>query len=84
MRTINERFGDHFSRPNGIYLLTHSIGLMPNDTQQYLNHHFFKNWSDANQHTWPQWLQAINEFTSELGVLLNSPAQQFCPQAYQN
>ena len=80
MQTINEKFGDDFNRPNGIYLLSHSIGLMPSDTQQYLDRRYFANWSDANQHTWPKWLEAINEFTSELGTLLNSPAQQFCPQ----
>ncbi|MCH2190112.1 MAG: aminotransferase class V-fold PLP-dependent enzyme [Gammaproteobacteria bacterium] len=69
-----------FHRPNGAYFLTHSIGLMPTITEDELNSSFLQHWQTADEHTWPAWLNTINDFNKELATLFNSRSELFCPQ----
>ena len=62
------------------YLLTHSIGLMPSSTQNAFEQHYFQPWSAASEDIWSHWLSSIDGFNQSLAGLLNSKAEQFCPQ----
>jgi len=69
-----------FHRPNGAYFLTHSIGIMPTRVSEELNSSFLQPWKSADQHTWPEWLNTINGFNTQLATLFNSKPELFCPQ----
>lgn len=69
-----------FCVAQGCYLLSHSVGRPLKNTQSYFNEHFFSPWQDSNKEPWQQWLSVIEEFTSALSKLFNSPREQFCPQ----
>ena len=72
---------DQFIIPGGqIYLLTHSIGLMPKSAQHYTQEQFFEIWRSNPADAWPEWLAIIAEFKRALAELFNSDAANFCPQ----
>ncbi len=65
---------------NGIYLLSHSIGLPLTNAMEQINKGFHEPWMAANEGIWPNWLNSIEDFRTELGKLFNSDAANFCPQ----
>lgn len=78
----NTNYRDLFHLPKGsIYLLAHSIGLMPKNSEQALNDGFAQHWKNGSDNIWPLWLSSIAAFNQELAKLLNSEQSQFCPQS---
>ncbi|AMO58657.1 hypothetical protein GZ77_17845 [Endozoicomonas montiporae] len=69
-----------FFVPDGIYLLSHSVGCLPVSTEKHLSDSFFRPWANSGGHAWTNWLDNINAFTQALAQLFNSNAQNFCPQ----
>ncbi|MBH0077394.1 aminotransferase class V-fold PLP-dependent enzyme [Pseudoalteromonas sp. SWYJ118] len=69
-----------FCMADGCYLLNHSVGRPLKNTQQYLAQHYFLPWESSNKEPWQQWLPAVEQFTTALGKLFNTPGSQFCPQ----
>jgi len=72
---------DEFSRPAGIYLLSHSVGLAPTSSLRLLEQDYFDAWRDDPEQAWPRWLAQMERFREALGQLLNHRAGCFCPQA---
>lgn len=62
------------------YFLAHSIGLQPRATALALQEHFERPWQSGGEDIWPQWLKAISAFNHSLALLLNTNANQICPQ----
>ncbi len=74
-------FRDQFLAHDGIYLLSHSVGLMPLTAKSAAEQAFFQPWQHADQQLWTAWLAAIDHFRQALARLLHSPADNFCPQS---
>ena len=70
-----------FSVPDGIYLLSHSVGLAPRTLRQYVEQHYFAPWENDPEQAWPVWLAAIEDFRGALATLFDERASNFCPQA---
>lgn len=64
-----------------IYLLTHSIGLMPASAQQSVQENVFDVWQSDPTEAWPKWLGVIAGFKQALAELFNADAACFCPQS---
>ncbi len=72
---------NRFHKPtDGLYFLTHSIGLMPISSAAFLKDNYFEHWQTGSEDIWPGWLCEIELFNSALANLLNSSSEQFCPQ----
>lgn len=74
-------YRDKFLVPNATYMLSHSVGLPPVDSQQATSEGFYSLWATAGEDIWPQWLQGINTFREALATLFNSEVSHFCPQS---
>ena len=74
-------YRDKFLVPDATYMLNHSVGLPPVDSQQATSEGFYSPWATAGEDIWPQWLQGINGFREALATLLNSEVSNFCPQS---
>ena len=71
----------HFAKTaDEIYLLAHSIGLMPASTPDAIQTQFLDIWQSNPTDAWPKWLDAISEFKIALSELFNGDASAFCPQ----
>ena len=68
------------SAGDDIYLLNHSVGRPPLNSQQYLDSHFFAHWQSSTSDGWEQWLDEIDHFRNSLARLFNDKANNFCPQ----
>jgi len=75
-RTMKNRF--HV--PKGTYLLSHSVGCLPQKTQQVLENHYLTPWKNSGGECWDSWLNEITEFKISLSMLLGSQPDAFCPQ----
>jgi kynureninase len=78
---MNADYKTSFVLPEDIYLLNHSVGRPPVNTAQVWSDSFLSPWRDEGEEVWTRWLEAISGFNSALARLLNSPAENFCPQA---
>ncbi len=77
---LNNMLKNDFCMANGCYLLSHSVGRPLKNTQQYLAQHYFLPWESSNKEPWQQWLPAVEQFTTALSQLFNTPSSLFCPQ----
>lgn len=66
--------------PEGVYLLSHSVGRPLKTLQPHLQEQFFAPWAEGAREPWAAWLQGISDFTKALARLFNSDAELFCPQ----
>ena len=71
---------DRFIKPEGIYLLSHSIGLAPAGVRAQADTEFFDIWKKNTPDAWSFWLSSIDRFRAALGALFNSTADNVCPQ----
>lgn len=71
---------DRFVKPDGIYLLSHSIGLPPANARRQAEAEYFNIWEKNTPDAWPLWLASIDRFRAALGSLFNSSVSNFCPQ----
>ena len=68
MMAVPRNFVDY----EGIYLLSHSIGLPVRGAREAVAD-YFKVWESDTPHAWPQWLGAIDHFRETLGQLIGGP-----------
>ena len=70
---------DQFFMPKDIYLLSHSVGLLPKNTQVQANI-FLDLWKTCGSDAWDEWLTVIKRYNTALATLLNGNVDEFCPQ----
>jgi selenocysteine lyase/cysteine desulfurase len=71
---------EHFYVPEGMYLLSHSVGCLTYQAETVLKERYINKWQQAGGNAWPDWLAIIDDFCQELGSLLGAKAQDICPQ----
>jgi selenocysteine lyase/cysteine desulfurase len=79
MTQIRQIGNTRFSVPEGIYLLNHAVGCLPDSAAQ-ASAQFIDQWAAGACESWGTWLAAIDEFHSALTRLLHGEAQNFCHQ----
>jgi len=77
---MNTDYKQFFVLSDDIYLLNHSVGRPPLSTGKVWTDSFLSPWQNQGEDVWPRWLEAISGFNSALSRLLNSAAENFCPQ----
>ncbi len=65
---------------SGPYLLTHSVGCLPQVAREALETSFLKPWAELGGNAWPTWLREVDEFRAALAQLLGGAARDYCPQ----
>lgn len=78
--TATQHPADRFVSPDGVYLLSHSVGLPPIDARSRAVSDHFGPWETNPSDAWPAWLETIERFRIALATLLNSTSSSFCPQ----
>lgn len=71
---------DQFHRGEGVYLLSHSVGLQPKSCAAAIEASFLQPWSAEPEQVWPNWIAAIDVFRDKLASLLNTQRELLCPQ----
>ena len=71
---------DKYVEQQGIYLLSHSVGLPLKIANASADQSFWQPWIAGGEGIWNHWLAEIERFRELLGELLNSEASCFCPQ----
>ena len=69
-----------FIRPAGIYLLSHSVGCLPADSESVLASRFYAPWRDKAGEAWPIWLNEAQQFRAAVALLLGGHDRSVCPQ----
>lgn len=72
---------EDFHHGSDTYLLSHSVGLMPRATAEWVDSGLSTTWRTDPVNAWPSWMLEIERFRSALARLFNHEAQWFCPQA---
>ncbi|MCV2886210.1 aminotransferase class V-fold PLP-dependent enzyme [Aestuariibacter sp. AA17] len=70
-----------FDVPEGIYLLSHSVGCLPRVAKQALNDHYLSPWSENGGDAWPNWLEHIDTFCDRIAMVINGAGGDVCPQS---
>ncbi|MEM7280331.1 MAG: hypothetical protein AAF438_01685 [Pseudomonadota bacterium] len=73
-------FAERFAKTEKIYLLSHSVGLMPSNAEEHLQQNFFEPWRASTSELWDHWLGSIEGFRAALGELFGVTPQSVCPQ----
>lgn len=73
-------FKHRFAATPGIYLLNHSVGLPPADSEAVWAETFLGPWKQGSDAAWNGWLAAVYAFRESLAELLNTQAALICPQ----
>lgn len=71
---------ERFIVPEGVYLLSHSVGCAPIHAEKQLAQHYFKAWHKQGGEAWPDWLDQTERFCALLAQLFNERPENFCPQ----
>lgn len=74
-----DEVADQFVVPEGVYLLSHSVGCLPR-LALGAQERFFELWQGQGGNAWEAWLGEIEGFCRSLAGLLNGRADEFCPQ----
>lgn len=69
-----------YLKPDGVYLLSHSIGLLPRAAEEAVLQVYFDPWRENPADAWTAWLAAVEGFRKALARLFNHAPQWFCPQ----
>jgi selenocysteine lyase/cysteine desulfurase len=70
-----------FALGEGIYLLNHSVGRPPRSAESAAQAGFFNPWQSGAVEPWEAWFAEVDRFRAAVGALLNSIADNVCPQA---
>ena len=70
-----------FNLPEGTYLLSHSVGCLPKQAQQTLQHRYLTPWQQQGGDAWPAWLSVIDDFCAQLALILGADGADICPQS---
>ena len=73
------QYKQNFFIPEGVYLLNHSVGCLPQKTA-LAKEYFFDLWKLKGGEAWEEWLSCIDEFCFALSKLLHGNVDEFCPQ----
>ncbi len=65
---------------SGPYLLTHSVGCLPQGARDALESGFLQPWVERGGNAWPEWLDEMERFRAALAQLLGGTAAEYCPQ----
>ncbi len=65
----------------GPYLLTHSVGCLPQVARDALDSSFLRPWAERGGNAWPDWLQQVDGFRSALADLFGGAPAEYCPQS---
>lgn len=76
---IRPTMREYFQVPEN-YFLSHSVGGMPRQLPGHFETNFFRQWKSVGGGAWPDWLNALDEFRTRIGALLNTPGDNICPQ----
>ncbi len=71
---------DRFVTHDGVYLLSHSVGLPITGTRAAIDD-YLGVWETDPAHAWPHWLDTIDGFRRALGRLLGGDPASICPQS---
>lgn len=74
------RLADSYVHHDGVYLLSHSIGLPLRGSREAVSS-YFDAWEHDPVGAWPQWLDSIDAFRASLARLLGTDAAAICPQS---
>ncbi len=69
-----------FSDHEGIYLLSHSVGLPVADTRSAIDG-YLDTWQHHTPDAWPRWLAGIDGFRQAVARLISADAASVCPQS---
>lgn len=70
-----------FNVPQGMYLLSHSVGCLPKAAEQSLHERYLSQWQQQGGNAWPLWLGIIDDFCAELAKIIGADGKDICPQA---
>ena len=70
-----------FNVPQGLYLLSHSVGCLPKLAEQSLHERYLSQWQQQGGDAWPLWLGIIDDFCAELGKIIGADGKEICPQS---
>lgn len=73
-------FRDQFQVPSGAYLLSHSVGCLPNGARDSLVSAYLDPWAEDGGDAWPTWLNTVEGFCTSLAGLMGVEANDICPQ----
>ena len=71
---------NQFVAHDGIYMLSHSVGLPLVGGEQAAASAFWQPWQRGDADIWNHWLAEIAAFRQQLAVLLNTQMANICPQ----
>ena len=73
-----------FHQPEGVYLLSHSVGLLPQGVEEQVHHRLFEPWKVADNSLWDGWLKEIGRFRAAIAAVLcgKSGERQYQCQHY--
>ena len=71
---------NQFIAHEGIYMLSHSVGLPLVGAEQAASSAFWQPWQSGNGDIWNHWLGEIAAFREQLAVLMNTQMANICPQ----
>lgn len=69
-----------FNVPEGMYLLSHSVGCLPKAAEESLQQRYLSQWQQLGGNAWPLWLGIIDDFCTELGKIIGAEGMDICPQ----
>lgn len=69
-----------FERPDGVYLLNHSVGVPPTSLNWHVAEVLVGQWHSDPAQAWPRWETELVGFHEELATLFNHEPQWFCHQ----
>ena len=72
---------DRFAVPAGTYLLSHSVGCLPLDSEAVLQARYFAPWREQGGDAWPGWLGEIERFRRAVARLIGGEMGEVCPAA---
>jgi kynureninase len=72
---------ERFHVPQGVYLLSHSVGCLPKTSESQVAEDYLSVWKTSGGDAWPQWLDIIDGFCTELSLMLGGAAKDYCPQS---
>ncbi len=70
-----------FIAHEGIYMLSHSVGLPLVGAEQAAASAFWQPWQRGDADIWNHWLGAISSFREQLAMLMNTEMANICPQS---
>ena len=72
---------NQFVAHEGIYMLSHSVGLPLVGAEQAATRAFWQPWQRGDATIWNHWLTEVAAFREQLALLMNTDMANICPQS---